>query len=82
MRTGKADQAAREAVEDVFYGQVVMIWCPVTSRESPQVGCPGALVEPTAEAISTPHLAVHGDDRVGRRTGLVPAGCTHHPTGA
>lgn len=26
MRTGKADQAAREAVEDVFYGQVVMIW--------------------------------------------------------
>ena len=26
MRTGKSDQATREAVEDVFYGQVVMIW--------------------------------------------------------
>jgi len=26
MRTRKSDEAAREAIEDVFYGQVVMIW--------------------------------------------------------
>lgn len=26
MRTQKSDETAREAVEDVFYGQVVMIW--------------------------------------------------------
>ena len=26
MRISKSDQAAHEAVEDVFYGQVVMIW--------------------------------------------------------